>query len=559
MLVPSEMIRHRANERGFPVAYNPLLTPVTSEGGPMICIRNGVCWASVLMLTLVSAVTASAEPVTRCLAIDVYFHGDDVAERGVAAAVRAFAATRGGITVRDHDLDAAGDAGERLVAIAGRLAFDATATPVVVGCNRVVVGERDTAAVENRLREMCGITLYTRAGCARCLDAKAWLPSLLARYPAFAVNTIDIGSDAAGRAQLEQLVKKRGAGGVSVPVLHVCNSIVVGFDNAATTGRRIEQFVDRWAGDCAPSLLKESQNNERDSRHDDATTFRPLPPDQPMRDPRTDSARAPLDRPDDRPAVHEQGEPAVIDAPSLEIFNGRLDPQRLGMPLFTLAVGLIDGFNPCAMWVLLLLLSILVNLKDRWRILAIAGTFVCVSGAAYFAFMAAWLNVFEWIGYLRSVQVCLGLVAVLIGIIHVKDFFAFKQGVSLSIPEAAKPGIYDRMRRIVNAENLPAAIAGAFTLAVLVNIVELLCTAGLPAVYTSILSQQGFSAAGRYGYLLLYIVAYMFDDALMVAGVTWTLSRLKLQETGGRWLKLMSGSVILLLGLTMLLKPEWLA
>ena len=284
-----------------------------------------------------------------------------------------------------------------------------------------------------------------------------------------------------------------------------------------------------------------------------------MSPDAPTPQPRLDAPSGPVQSSVDRLNMGEQLEPEVIDAPALEMFNGRLDPRRLGMPLFTLAVGLIDGFNPCAMWVLLLLLSILVNLKDRWRIVAIAGTFVVVSGAAYFAFMAAWLNVFQWIGYLRPVQVGLGLLAVGIGVIHVKDFFAFKQGVSLSIPEAAKPGIYDRMRRIVNADNLPAAIAGAFTLAVLVNIVELLCTAGLPAVYTSILSQQGFSAAGRYGYLLLYILAYMFDDALMVAGVAWTLSRLKLQETGGRWLKLVSGSVILLLGLTMLFKPQWLA
>jgi glutaredoxin len=521
--------------------------------------------ALVLWLLASGGLARAAEPAARCLAIDVYIHGGDAAERGVAAAVRAFAATRGGIAVRDHDLDAAGAAGERLAAIARRLAFDAAATPVVVGCNRVVAGVRDTAAVENRLRDMCGITLYTRAGCARCLDAKAWLPSLLARYPAFAIATIDIGADAAGRAQLEQLVKKNGAGGVSVPVLHVCNSLVVGFDTAETTGRRIEQFVDRWAGDCPPPRppLIDTQDDERANTRDDAAAFRPRPPDEPIPQPRPDSfpdsPQEALDQRDERPVVHGQIEPTVIDAPALEMFNGRLDPQRLGMPLFTLAVGLIDGFNPCAMWVLLLLLSILVNLKDRWRILAIAGTFVVVSGAAYFAFMAAWLNVFQWIGYVRPVQVCLGLVAVVIGVIHVKDFFAFKQGVSLSIPEAAKPGIYDRMRRIVNADNLPAAIAGAFTLAVLVNIVELLCTAGLPAVYTSILSQQGFSAAGRYGYLLLYILAYMFDDAVMVAGVVWTLSRLKLQETGGRWLKLVSGGVILLLGLTMLFKPEWLA
>ena len=105
------------------------------------------------------------------------------------------------------------------------------------------------------------------------------------------------------------------------------------------------------------------------------------------------------------------------------------------MPLFTVLVGQIDGFNPCAMWVLIFLLSILVNLRDRGRMVAIAGTFVFVSGAAYFAFMAAWLNVFLLIGYLRPVQLLLGSLALFVGSIHVKDFFAFKQGLSLSIPE----------------------------------------------------------------------------------------------------------------------------
>jgi hypothetical protein len=228
------------------------------------------------------------------------------------------------------------------------------------------------------------------------------------------------------------------------------------------------------------------------------------------------------------------------------------------MPLFTLAIGLVDGFNPCAMWVLLLLLSILVNLRSRWRILAVAGTFVLVSGAAYFAFMAAWLNVFEWVGMLRPVQLVLGFSAVAIGMVHVKDWFVPDRGPSLSIPQAAKPGIYARIRTIVNAENLPAAVGGALVLAVLVNVVELLCTAGLPALYTGILTQRGYSAAVRYGYLGLYIAAYMFDDALMVAVVTATLGRCKLQESGGRWLKLTSGLVILALGLTMLLRPEWL-
>src|SRR5690606_12148753 len=115
---------------------------------------------------------------------------------------------------------------------------------------------------------------------------------------------------------------------------------------------------------------------------------------------------------------------------------------ELGLPLFTLLIGLVDGFNPCAMWVLLFLLSLLANLRDRRRMALIGGTFVIISGAAYYAFMAAWLNVFLLIGLSRAVQVVLGVVALGIGVLNVKDFVRPRRGPSLHIPESAKPGIY---------------------------------------------------------------------------------------------------------------------
>ncbi|QDV50049.1 glutaredoxin domain-containing protein [Gimesia fumaroli] len=258
-------------------------------------------------------------------------------------------------------------------------------------------------------------------------------------------------------------------------------------------------------------------------------------------------------------AGEKQPPPALEEGDTIEVpFLGELSQSRLGMPAFTFLIGLVDGFNPCAMWVLLFLLSLLVNLKSRAKIVAVAGTFVLISGLAYLAFMAAWLNVFLLIGYLPTVQFLLGLFAVMIGLIHVKDYFAFKKGISLSIPEWAKPGLYARMRRIVNAENLTGAIIGASILAVLVNIIELLCTAGLPALYTEILTMQNYPAWKSYSYLCLYIVAYMLDDTIMVTIVVVTLGRHKLQETQGRYLKLFSGVVILLLGLVLIIKPSLL-
>ena len=478
-------------------------------------VRSTRLTAIALLAIPVFLAPAMAAPAAdpRCLAIEVFAAAADEAAGPVMTRLEAFAAERGGITVVRRFIDTVPEDRAALAAAAAKHGFPAADLPVVLACGSAVPGARDPDAVLRRVEAACSIEVYTRRGCGRCGKAKDWLPELVAAYPGLRPVFLDLTADAGARTALADLVRRHKTAAASVPVFHLCDRLIVGFDRPEAMRPRLERILEPWTRPCKV----------------------PVGEDPP-------------------PQAAAGDEEEAVDVPWL----GRLDPRRLGMPLFTVAIGLVDGFNPCAMWVLLLLLSILVNLRDRTKILAIAGTFVLVSGAAYFAFMAAWLSVFEWIGMLRPVQLALGGLAVVIGLVHVKDFFAFKQGPSLSIPEAAKPGIYARIRRIVNAENLPAAIGAAFVLAVLVNLVELLCTAGLPALYTGILTQRGYSTAARYGYLGLYIAAYMFDDALMVAGVVLSLARFKLQETGGRWLKLVSGGVILALGLTMLFKPEWL-
>jgi hypothetical protein len=232
--------------------------------------------------------------------------------------------------------------------------------------------------------------------------------------------------------------------------------------------------------------------------------------------------------------------------------------ERLGLPLFTIAVGLVDGFNPCATWVLLFLLAMLANLRDRSRMALIAGTFVFVSGLVYLAFMAAWLTVFMAVGVSEPVRLVLAVFAIFVGTLNIKDFFAFGRGPSLSIPDSAKPGFYARVRAVLRAEDLTGALLGVMVIAFLVNLVELLCTAGLPAVYTAVLTSHDLPAWKYYGYLILYVTAYMLDDTILVAIGVITLSKRKLQEKGGRWLKLISGSVVLALGVALLLRPHWL-
>jgi hypothetical protein len=233
----------------------------------------------------------------------------------------------------------------------------------------------------------------------------------------------------------------------------------------------------------------------------------------------------------------------------LDLFGRTITLDDVGLPAFTFVMGLLDGFNPCSMWVLLLMISLLAPLNDRRRMLAIAGTFVLIQGIAYFLFMAAWLNLFLLIGLSRASQLVIAAIAIVAGLINLKDFFAFKIGVSLSIPERAKPGIYSRMRAILHAENLRAAVIGAIVLAVLVQIVEFLCTSGFPALFTRILTLKQLETATYYAYLLLYIAAYMIDDMIILGIGVALLSRHRLQEREGRALKLISGLVMIGLGI----------
>ena len=386
----------------------------------------------------------------------------------------------------------------------------------------VMGGSVDAASVP--LQEGETLEVFTRAGCPRCVAAAAFLEVLQKEYPKLQIVTYDVESDSGALQRLHTLAAQRKISVVGVPAFFLREELLIGFANAETTGAQIKSLFTPQR----PSLPEASPSGICTP---DATS--PCPSD-----------------------AEEKGDNEdTVDVPLL----GRLSPTALGLPFFTIVLGLLDEFNPCAMWVLLFLLSLLVNLRDRAKMFLIGGAFVLVSGIVYFAFMAAWLNLFWLIGFSRMTQLVLGLVAFFIGAVNVKDFFAFGYGPSLSIPAAAKPGLYARVRRILQAENVSGAVVSVLILAVLVNTVELLCTAGLPAVYTHVLTLYQLPWWTYYGYLALYNIAYVPDDSLMLLVAVVTLSHHKLQEREGRWLKLVSGAVMLSLGAVLMLKPDWLA
>ena len=242
---------------------------------------------------------------------------------------------------------------------------------------------------------------------------------------------------------------------------------------------------------------------------------------------------------------------------TLPVF-GEIDTEKMTLPFLTLVLAGLDSFNPCAFFVLFMLLSILIYAKSRKRMLLIGGTFVFFSGLIYFLFMSAWLNIFLHIGELMVITTIAGVIAVIIAAINIKDFFLFEQGVSLVIPEKAKPRLFERMRTLLKATSLPSMMAGTIVLAIVSNAYELLCTVGFPMVFTRVLTLQNLPVFHYYVYLLIYNVIYVIPLAIIVVMFSITLGARKLTEWQGRVLKLLSGLMMLFLGLVLLINPALL-
>ena len=339
--------------------------------------------------------------------------------------------------------------------------------------------------------------------CPHCLEAHPFVEAISVERPWVKLHALEVSRNRDNARRFEAMAEAVGGRIEGVPTLIFCGRMLVGWQDAATTGTALLADLDA----CRAGGKVQMQ-----------------------------SVAAPIALP----------------------FIGALDPATLSLPLITVILAGLDAFNPCAFFVLLFLLSLLAHQKDRRRMLLVGGIFVATSGLMYFAFMAAWLNVFQLLGALGGITLAAGLLAVFVGVINIKDFFAFEKGVTLSIPEAAKPGIYRRARAILQSGN-PAAMLGATVfLAIVANFYELLCTAGFPMVYTRILTLTVASPGARYAWLALYNAIYIVPLLLIVLAFVGTLSAHKLSEREGRLLKLMSGVMMFQLGLVLTFVPAWL-
>jgi len=258
------------------------------------------------------------------------------------------------------------------------------------------------------------------------------------------------------------------------------------------------------------------------------------------------------------PCPEEEKKIDIPETIKIPLINKSLRIKNLSLPILTIVLGVLDGFNPCAMWTLLFLISLLLGMKDRKRMWTLGIAFIVTSAFVYFLFMTAWLNLFLFLGFVKWIRIIIGIIALGAGFYSLRDYFTNKEMACKVTGGKRRQKIFERMKAITQKKELLFALGGIILLAVAVNMVELVCSAGLPAIYTQVLSISNLSGIQYYAYILAYVFFFMVDDLFVFFTAMTTLKAVGVDTKYARFSRLIGGLIIMILGILLIFKPQWL-
>ncbi|MBI5570128.1 MAG: hypothetical protein HY914_09295 [Desulfomonile tiedjei] len=369
------------------------------------------------------------------------------------------------------------------------------------------------------------VYVFWANGCPHCERALAFLGRLESEEPSIRVHRLEITRNPFHRDVFGKIAELHRIADPVVPFIVIGDRVFAGYYDDTSTGTelRAAAFV------CLTSRC--------------ADRVRPVLSGEP-----------PLVG-DERPAPSPGRRlPETIRLPII----GSIATRHLSLPALTVVLGAADGFNPCAMWTLVFLMGLLVGMRNKRRRWALGVTFLAASAFVYYLIMAAWLNVLLFVGMVIWIRVGIGVVALSAGAFTLREFFLNPAQVCDLAASERHQRVFAKLRALVSEPSLAIAATGIVLLAFAVNVVELLCSAGIPAVYTQVLALSDLPVWDYHAYLLLYILVFMLDDLLVFFTAMATLEVTGLTGRYVHWANLVGAVALLILGALIILRPEWL-
>tara|TARA_Y100000310_G_C20698277_1_gene827270 strand:+ start:2753 stop:3952 length:1200 start_codon:yes stop_codon:yes gene_type:complete len=352
------------------------------------------------------------------------------------------------------------------------------------------------------------IHFFYNPSCPHCKKQIEFNKDLSKKYPDLKIISHDITISRENKL-FRQIAKDHDIpqNKLVVPITFIGDQKIIGFDSKDTTGKLLETTIKNFL----EGTKTENENNEE---------FVP-----------------------------------IINIPLI----GEINVLDYSLPILAILLGIIDGFNPCAMWVLVFLISILVSINERKKIWILVGSFVLASGILYFLFMTAWLQAYLFVGYQKYLTLFIGIFALYVGIVDLKTYFTTKGALVCEVGDLeSKTKTRSRIEKIVLSPLTFFSIFGIIALAFIVNSVEFMCSFFIPAIFTQVLALSNLSGLEYYGYILLYDFFFMLDD-LIIFGLAAFAINTKYGDKYAKYCKLIGGIILLILGIFLLFFPQLLS
>lgn len=369
--------------------------------------------------------------------------------------------------------------------------------------------------------------LFHGDGCPHCAKEREYLKEIEKEYDDVNIHLYEVWYDTDNQELMAKVKKELNSSTNYVPLTIIGDKYTVGFnDNTKLMIKNnIEKCLKEDCEDVVGNVLAGKTANE--------TTIK-----KEVKEPKKDK--------DD----------SIKDLPIL----GKVDVKKVSLPIMAAVIGLVDGFNPCAMWVLVFLISMLLGTKDRKKMWILGLTFLFTSAFIYLLFMVAWLNVAIKMNTVIWLRITIAIIAIIAAFINLKSFYkSLKKDTGCEVVDSKKrKNIIEKIKKFTLEKSLILGLLGVMTLAVSVNFIELACSAGLPLLFTQILALNNLSKLSYMIYILIYIFFFLIDDIIVFVIAMFTLKITGISNKYSKYSHLIGGIIMLLIGLLMIIKPEWL-
>lgn len=380
----------------------------------------------------------------------------------------------------------------------------------------------DVFAAENKVT----LYLFYGDGCPHCAHEKEFLNDIKDDYNNLEIVQYEVWYDEDNQDFLEKVKEELEIDKNGVPVTIIGETVIMGYSDSMQG--KIKRAIKFYTENEYKDVVSQIKNGTYVKELDDVDEF--------------------------LESEKKSDDETTVDVPIV----GDINLKGVSITTAAFILGLIDGFNPCAMWVLLFLISMLLGMKNKKRMWIIGLTFLFTSAFVYMMIMLSWLNVVVGVSTSILMRNIIALVAIVGGGINLYNFFKHQDSGCSVVDEKKRKKVFSRIKKFTKEKSLLLALGGTILLALSVNVIELACSAGLPLVYTQLLAINNITGVSAFLYVLLYMVFFLFDDFCVFFVAMHTMEVTGISTKYSKYSHLIGGMLMIIIGILLIFRPEWL-